>query len=452
MKKRLLALGLCAMMVFSFAACGSSDKKGSGGGDAKPETTFDTVKIGEDFTDLKADVKWVSHRTDLVDNVYKDYISEFNKLYPNIKISVEGITDYAESMTTRLTTGDWGDLCMIPTTVPKTELTNYFSSFGPKAEIEKNYIMLENFSYKGEVYGIPSVGNAQGVVYNKKVFEQAGVTDVPKTPEEYLAALKAIKDKTDAIPLYTNFAANWTMGAWDAYIGGSSTGDADFMNGELVHGSNPFTDNGKNTGPYAVYNVLYQAVAQDLTEDDPTTTDWENSKIMINNGEIGSMVLGSWSVVQMQDAGPNADDIAYMPFPITVDGKQYASAGPDYDFGINKNSSADDQTAALLFVKWFTDESNFAFDQGGVPITIDAEYPEVLKAFDGVELVIDTPAPEGEEDLFSNINTESEVGLNSDNYHVSIIVEAAIAGTPTLDEIVTEWNEKWSLAQESQGA
>ena len=44
---------------------------------------------------------------------------------------------------------------------------------------------------------------------------------------------------------------------------------------------------------------------------------------MINNGQIGCMVLGSWAVVQMQEAGDNADDIGYMPFPITVDGKQY---------------------------------------------------------------------------------------------------------------------------------
>lgn len=38
-----------------------------------------------------------------------------------------------------------------------------------------------------------------------------------------------------------------------------------------------------------------------LTEDDPTTTDWEGCKPMMNNGQIGVMVLGSWAVVQMQD-------------------------------------------------------------------------------------------------------------------------------------------------------
>ena len=53
--------------------------------------------------------------------------------------------------------------------------------------------------------------NAQGIVYNKKVFEEAGVTELPKTPTEFIEALQKIKDNTDAIPLYTNFAAGWTM-------------------------------------------------------------------------------------------------------------------------------------------------------------------------------------------------------------------------------------------------
>ena len=105
---------------------------------------------------------------------------------------------------------------------------------------------------------------------------------------------------------------------------------------------------------------------------------------MINRGEIATMVLGSWAVTQMQGAGDNPDDIGYMPFPITVNGKQYASAGPDYCYGINVNSSDDEKIAALLYVKWLTEESNFAYDEGGIPIAKGAEYPPTLASFDGI--------------------------------------------------------------------
>ena len=442
--RKLTALVMAGAMTASMGTAAFADE-------AKELPTIDSITLGEDYTDLEATIKFLTHRTDIVDTTFQDYIAEFNKLYPNITVEYEAVTDYAQDVQIRLTTEDWGDVCGIPTTVQKNELADKFVSYGDKETLDKDYVLLNNFAYDGQVYGIPSTGNAQGIVYNKKVFEDAGITEMPKTPTEFLEALQKIKDNTDAIPLYTNFAAGWTMGAWDAYIGGCATGDPDFMNYGIVHGENPFADNGEETGPFAVYNILYQAVAQGLIEDDPTTTDWEGCKGMINNGEIGCMVLGSWAVVQMQEAGDHADDIGYMPFPITVDGKQYASAGPDYCYGINVHSDYDNQLASLIYVKWLTEESGFSYDQGGIPICVGDEYPEVLSAFDGVELVVDNPAPEGEEDLFGEINTESEVALNNDNTHVQDILEHALQGDMTMEDIVAEWNEAWTAAQEEYG-
>lgn len=443
-----LALSLMACKGKEESNGGKNNEKTSGGSVEGTMPTIDSLELGTDYTDIKADLEFLTHRTDIVDTRFQEYIAEFQKMYPNINITYEAITDYAEDVTIRLTTDDWGDICMIPTTVQKSELPGLFVSFGTLEGVGKNYDYLNNFAFEGNVYGIPSTVNAQGIVYNKKVFEDAGVTEIPKTPEEYLDALQKIKDNTDAIPMYTNFAAGWTMGAWDAYIGGSATGDPDFMNNVLVHSKNPFADRGDQTGPYAVYYTLYEAVVRGLIEDDPTTTDWEGCKGMINRGEIGTLVLGSWAVTQMQGAGPNADDIGYMPFPITVDGKQYASAGPDYCYGINVKSSDDEKIAAMLYVKWLTEKSNFAYDEGGIPIVKGAEYPPTLASFDGIKLVIDNPAPAGEETLFNEVNTESELGINMENTHVQRIVEAAMDKSETLNDIVNDWNQKWSDAQQ----
>lgn len=41
---------------------------------------------------------------------------------------------------------------------------------------------------------------------------------------------------------------------------------------------------------------------------------------------------------------------------------------------------------------------------------------------------------------------ESELSLNADYTHVQRIVEAAINGDETLDDIVADWNEKWNAA------
>ena len=455
--KKALALTLAAAMAATLlAGCGggsgSSAAASTAGGDsasaeASGVPSYASLKVGEDYTDLKADLKLISQRTDLIqDGTFDGYVAEFQKLYPNISISYEGITNYAEDMTTRLTSNDWGDICMIPTTIPLTELGDYFQVLCQLDEIKDEYNFADNRAFGQDVYGIPSTGNAQGIVYNKAVFEAAGITELPKTPDEFLADLQLIKDKTDAIPLYTNFAAGWTMTAWDAYISGGATGDSDWMNITMPQTKDPFADRGDGTGPYAVYKILYDAVSMGLTEDDPTTTDWEGCKPMINNGEIGCMVLGSWAIVQMQAAGDNADDIAYMPFPISVNGTQYASAGADYCFGVNKNISDDNKIASMLYIKWMSESSNFAYDQGGVPVLKSQEYPETLKAFDGIALVADAQAPAEIADLQPNVNQESELSLNADQTHVQRVVEAAINGDESYDDIIADWNEAWNAA------
>lgn len=478
--KKLLAIGLAAVMAVGVVGCGDSgtketdSKTESTTGAETPETTkeettgaaeesgsaaagegslsYTGVTLGESYTDITTTIKWLTHRTDLVENgKLAEYIADFNAMYPNITVEVEGITDYAEEALLRLSSGDWGDIMFVPA-VDKNLLGEYFLSFGDLAAMESEIRFPNNWEYGGQVYGVPSTGNAQGIVYNKAVFEAAGVTALPKTPDEFIAALQAIKDNTDATPLYTNYAAGWTMGAWDAYLGGTATGKAEYMNQELIHTAAPFADQGDGTHPYAVYKVLYDAVANDLTEDDFSTTDWEGCKGMINNGEIGCMVLGSWAYSQMVEAGDHGDDIGYMPFPITVNGKQYASAGPDYSFAINANASEDNQKAAMVFVKWFTEESGFSYNEGGVPIDIDGEYPELYSAFDGIDMVADAPSVAGEEDFLNELNAESELNINAGgDSKVQNIVEHAANGDKTFDEIMEEWNAAWSGAQESLG-
>lgn len=458
MKKlfKVLSAIAAAAVILSITAC---SKKKQTKSSSTGVISYSQVELGKTGTEISATIKLLTHRTDMLQSSYTGvtfakYLEEFNKLYPNIKVEIEGITDYASIALLRLQGGDWGDIMMIPA-IDKKELKNYFVSFGDLKTMEKQIKFATNWEYENQVYGIPSTGNAQGVLYNKKVFKQAGITKLPKTTDEFIQALKLIKEKTNAIPLYTNYAAGWTMGAWDAYLGGSATGDADYMNNVLLHTKNPFKNYNDGTHAYAVYKVLYDAAANKLIEDDYTTTDWEGCKGMINRGEIGTMVLGSWAFTQMQGAGPNPDDIGYMSFPITINGKQYASAGPDYCFGINAKASETNKNAAMIFVKWFTEKSGFAYNEGGIPISAeDNNYPAAYAAFseNNVAFVSDNPAAAGESDLFNALNSESELNINAGgNLKVQQIIEHAANGTKSFDAIMEEWNAAWSKAQTSEG-
>lgn len=446
--KKVLSMILAGALVLSMASCSQSGGKGN-----TASVTFDSLKLGQDYKNIKANIKCLTTRTDIVNTIFKKYTQEFSKLYPNVKITYEADTNYQQDMTVKLTTNNWGDVCLIPTNVNKNQLSAHFVSFGKQSVLSQRYQFLNNFSYQGNTYGIPSDNVVQGIVYNKAVFKKAGITTLPKTPDEFLADLQLIKEKTDAIPLYTNFAAGWPMGAWDAYISGGATGDPNATT-KLTHTKNPFSKpkDGSQTGPYYVYYTLYQAVQRKLTEADPTTTDWEGSKTKMNNGKIATMVLGTWAVVQMQQAGSHPDDVGYMPFPITVKGKQYASAAPDYNYGINKYSSKDNQIASMLYIKWLVEKSNEDVRNGNIPVVITHSLPDSLKSFTSAKYVVDNPAPAGEEDLFNKINKDSELGINTDNQHVMDVVEAAIKGSPSFDSLIDSWNKKWTDAEQSNNS
>ena len=378
-------------------------------------------------------------------------IAEFNKEYPNITVTAEAVTDYAEDSLLRLSTGDWGDIMFIPA-VDKAELGTYFQPIDSLENMQKEINFATQQEYGGTVYGVSYMGGAQGIVYNKAVFEAAGVTELPKTPDEFIAALQAIKDNTDAIPLYTNYAAGWTMGAWDAYIGIVSEGDDTYMNQKFVHDADPFSDPGDGTGIYNLYKILYDAVANGLIEDDYTTTDWEGCKGMINRGEIGCMVLGSWAYAQMVEAGDHGEDIGYMPFPMTVGGTQYVAAGGDYAFAVNVNASDENKTASMVFIKWMTEKSNWCYNEGGYTVDKDGKNPDMYAAFDGCTVMSDQVALAGEETFLNDMNAESELSFNAGgNAKVQRIIEAAATGSETFDDIMADWKAAWNAAQEELG-
>ena len=446
--KKLLSLGLAASMVFTMTGCGSDDNKDAGSASKNTEVpSIDQIKVGEDYKDIKADITILTDRTDIVDTTYKGYAEQFMKIYPDIKVTYEAITDYAESVTLRLTNGDWGDICFIPNTVEKSEFSNYFIPLGDHSTLNNIYNYVTEKTYDGKVYGIPNGGTAGGIAYNKKIWKEAGVTELPTTPDEFIKDLQLIDEKTDAIPLYTNFAAGWTMGAWNDYVGIASNGDPDYKNNKLLHQKNPFTKNEENSGPYAVFYTLYEAVKQKLVEEDPASSDWESSKKKINVGEIATMVLGSWCVNQFKEAGDNPDDIGYMPFPITVGDKRAASAGGQYAFAVNNKTSADNQIASMLYIKWLIEESSIYDDEGSIPALKGKDLPESLSEFEGVELLSDNAPLEGEESLYDDIRNTAEV-LSGD-YPVGQVLEAALYNSSSLEDLMDDWNKKWTSAQES---
>jgi len=79
MKKKLAALVMSFTVVLSLAACGGSKKAGE---KQEGDVTIDQINLGEDYTDIEADLKFLTNKTDVIDTTFSEYITEFQKLYP----------------------------------------------------------------------------------------------------------------------------------------------------------------------------------------------------------------------------------------------------------------------------------------------------------------------------------------------------------------------------------
>jgi ABC-type glycerol-3-phosphate transport system substrate-binding protein len=395
--------------------------------------------------EITGEITVLTNRTDIVDTVFQDYKAEFEAAYPGTTVNFEAITDYEGEVSIRLNTEDYGDVLLIPNTVTPDQFPLFFEPLGSVEELSETYRFVEEKAFEGIGYGIAITGNAQGIVYNKKVWEAAGVTELPTTPDEFLEALQAIADNTDAIPYYTNYADGWPLTQWAGNRGILGNPNESI---ELTESDAPWAE-----GEYyeITDGLLYDIVAAGLSEEDPLTTNWEESKTLIGSGQVASMVLGSWAITQMRDAavaaGGAAEDIGYMPFPYQVDGTFYSTIGGDYKNAINVNS--DNKATALAWVEWFAAESGYAFSQGGLSPLVDGPSPDTLGDFDaaGVEYIELAPAPPGSESLESDISNAAEIDLFGPIYRQQMIDIARGAADGDKASFFEQLNQRWADAR-----
>ncbi|GAA2212853.1 extracellular solute-binding protein [Nonomuraea monospora] len=432
--RRLALTGLALAVTAALAAaCG-----GSGKSTAPATAASDPSKVSGEITVL-------TNRTDLVnDGTMKKYADDFVKVYPGVQVKFEAITDYEGEVKIRMNTENYGDVLLIPNNIAKGDYPKFFAPLGSAADLSQKYKFVQSGTVNDQVYGIVSFASANGFVYNKDLWAKAGVTDWPKTPEEFLTGLKAVKDKTGATPLYTNYKDGWPLSNW---TNGNGSVTCDVKAESAMTTEDPWAP-GKDLN--VIDSLLFNAVQQQLTEKDPTTTNWEDSKKFIATGKIGAMWLGSWAIPQMQaaatTAGQSPDSIAFMPFPSQAGGSFCSVLNPDYQYAVNSHSP--NKAAARAWLDWFVDKSGFsATNQGVSPVKSDP-LPSALKPYSdgGVKLI------ELETDqriLVDNIDKESEVGIKSPDYRQKLIDVARGAAKGDLNSVLADLSARWKAGQQA---
>ncbi|MFD9907857.1 extracellular solute-binding protein [Streptomyces sp. NPDC059063] len=198
MKRKLIAaIGVAGMLV-SIAACGSDDKddKKSGANDFKGETLTLWAMDGSTPDGWTKDVKAAFEK----------------KTGAKLKIEVQQWNDIQPKLTAALSEENPPDVFEIG----NTQTAAYAKSGGLadlsdlKKSVGADWTESVNKStvVDGKQYAAPWFVLNRVVLYNKKIWADAGIKKTPKTRDEFYADLKKIGDKTDAEPIYLP-GQNW---------------------------------------------------------------------------------------------------------------------------------------------------------------------------------------------------------------------------------------------------
>ena len=141
-------------------------------------------------------------------------VDQFNAEQADIKVNYQSIVwdNYYQTFLTAVTGGAAPDVSSgaFPQAVQYAQMGEILdlNPILEKWEKEKDPI-LEDFtskeiitmeSYEGLLAGLPWNSDPRQFWYNTEAFEQAGITQLPTTWEEFLDCCKLIKEKTDYIP------------------------------------------------------------------------------------------------------------------------------------------------------------------------------------------------------------------------------------------------------------
>jgi N,N'-diacetylchitobiose transport system substrate-binding protein len=228
MKKKFLAaaaVSLSAAMVLG--ACGGTGGQSSGGDKNEPLTI------------------WVM-KGDFSDPVIKAINEKFTKeTGVQVKTQVQQWDNITTKITTALSTSTPPDVI----DMGDTQVLGYAASGGlmdmssHKSEFDNSSTWLsgleEPATSGGKLYGVPSFGASRAVVYNKKMWADAGITEAPKTYEEFTGDLDKIAAQhasdPDFIPFYRPGKDWYAMlqYVWDAG-GDLAKKDGDTWKGDLT--------------------------------------------------------------------------------------------------------------------------------------------------------------------------------------------------------------------------
>ncbi len=447
MKRKLLAAILsCAMTVTVLAGCGQNAEAPAGEvttlpADSSTPAAEDAEAPAADASADEGEIYMFISSPEYADAI-NTLIEEYKNVAPNVTINYETTqNDYPTMLKAKLNSGEVPDIF---SSTSGKEIDTYLEysydlSNDPimttmDPAVASSMSSTENGG-KG-CYGFAIKGNYFGIVYNKEMFETAGIAKFPETASE----LKDACDKLTAAgfkPFTTGFAEWWVFKhTYQSFVNAAADG-AGISTADLV------TKFEKGEAKVSDYPELYDNyfafldLAKEYGDAKPLETDLSAEEAAFANGEV-AMVLGQGAWIESDVLSINPDiKIGFAGYPTTEDAAETkVISGSDQALHVNKDSK--NLQATLNFVNWW-----YTSDYGKSWFTDVA----------GVVPPIVTDAPSEFEIIKQGAALSDEKGsgalaicYSTDSWHQTCgqILQSYIAGTISKDEACAQIEEQWA--------
>lgn len=213
--KKLLIPSLLILISLIMAACGAPAAEPQAPSGAQAPAATEAPAAAQPEAAPPVTLTYLVDDSQSTQDTARALADAYMALHPNVTINVElrpGGTEGDNIVKTRLATDDmpdifWYNSGSLLQALKPTETLVDLSNEPFIADIQEAF--LPTVSQNGQVFGVPS-GTAMGggILYNKKIYEQLGLT-VPKTWAEFAANNEKIK-AAGITPVIQSYGDTWT--------------------------------------------------------------------------------------------------------------------------------------------------------------------------------------------------------------------------------------------------
>ncbi|MFK4102763.1 extracellular solute-binding protein [Streptomyces sp. NPDC019531] len=362
MRRGIAATALVASFALAATACGGSDSGGKADGPVTI-TWWDTSNATNEAP------------------TYKALIKDFEAANKDIKVKYVNVQFDQAQNKFDTAAGASGAPDVLRSEVgwtPAFAKKGYFlpldgtEALADQAKFKSN--LIEQAQYDGKTYGVPFVTDTLALVYNKQLFEKAGV-EAPKTWDDLKKAAATIKTKTGVDGYWGSTQAYYAQ----TFLHGEGTDTVDAAAKKIT------VNSAAAKKGYGTWLSLFSG--KGLHKADTTADAYAHIQDAFVNGKVAAIIQGPWEITNFYKGSAFTDksNLGIATVPAGSTGKAGAPTG-GHNLSVYAGSDSAHQKAALKFVNFMTSaksQSTIALKNSTLPTRDDA-YTTEVKADPGI--------------------------------------------------------------------